>query len=51
MLHVVARVFEPQDYAFGLSQGSDLRESINRLLLQKTSSSQWRDLVYQYLGE
>lgn len=50
-LHVVARVFEPQDYAFGLPQGSNLRESINCLLLQKTSSPEWHDLVYQYLGE
>ena len=50
-IHVVARVFEQQDYAFGLLQGSDLRESINRLLLKRTSSPEWRDLVYQYLGE
>ncbi len=50
-LRVVARVFEPQDYAIALRQGSALRESINQALLEKTTSAQWQELLYRYLGE
>ena len=50
-LRVVPRVFEPQDYAIALRQGSALRESVNQVLLEKTTSAEWRDLLYRYLGE
>ncbi|KPJ99873.1 MAG: hypothetical protein AMK71_08990 [Nitrospira bacterium SG8_35_4] len=50
-LSVVKRIFEQQYYAFGLIQGSPLRESINRALLEKTGLPWWQDIVYEYLGK
>jgi ABC-type amino acid transport substrate-binding protein len=50
-LRVVPRVFEPQDYAIALRQGSALRESVNQVLLEKTTSAEWQNLLYRYLGE
>ena len=50
-LRVVPRVFEPQDYAIALRQGSALREPVNQVLLDKTASADWQDLLYRYLGE
>ena len=47
---VLKRVFEQQYYAFGLIQGSPLRESINRTLLEKTELPWWQDTLYEYLG-
>ena len=50
-LRVAPRVFEPQDYAIALRQESALREPMNQVLLQKTTSAEWQDLLYRYLGE
>ena len=50
-LSVVKRVFEQQYYAFGLIQNSPLRESINRVLLEKTELPWWQDTLYQYIGK
>ena len=49
-LSVVKRVFEQQYYAYGLIHNSLLRESINRVLLEKTELPWWQDTLYQYLG-
>lgn len=49
-LSVLKIVFEQQFYAFGLMQNSPLRESINRVLLEKTGLPWWQDKLYQYMG-
>jgi ABC-type amino acid transport substrate-binding protein len=50
-LRVVPRVFEPQDYAIALRQGSAFREQVNQALLERTTTAEWHDLLYSYLGE
>lgn len=40
----------PQDYGFVMPQGSQLREPLNRELLQVIQTSNWRESVAQYLG-
>lgn len=50
-LHVLPRVFERQDYAFGLPSGSMLREDINRAMLQIINRPEWEDSLRRYLGE
>jgi polar amino acid transport system substrate-binding protein len=42
---------DPQLYAFGVREGSPLRELINRDLLRITHAPGWRDLLYHYLGD
>ena len=42
---VLPNVFERQDYGFALPDGSPLRESINRALLQELGSDRWRELI------
>ncbi len=49
-LRVLSVSFERQDYAIALSSGNDLRESINRVLLDETRSQSWRDVLFDYLG-
>ena len=48
---VLPNVFERQDYGFALPDGSPLRESINRALLQELGSDRWRELIERYLGK
>jgi hypothetical protein len=50
-LQVLPNTFQRQDYAIGLEPGSALRESINRVLVQKIQDSQWKDTLYRYLGQ
>ena len=50
-LHVLPNTFLRQDYGIALPSKSTLRETINRVLLQKISESEWQDTVYKYLGE
>lgn len=49
--YVLPVTFDEQDYAFPLEQGSDLREPINQVVLRKTSSPEWQELLKKYLGE
>jgi ABC-type amino acid transport substrate-binding protein len=49
-VRILPTTFERQDYAFGLTSGSPLREAINRSLLKITSELAWEDLVRKYLG-
>mgnify|MGYP002821611699 CR=1 FL=1 len=49
-LTVLESVFDRQDYAFALPQGSDLREPINRAILEYLASDAWRDTLTEYLG-
>lgn len=49
-LRVLNATFERQDYGIVLPQGSPLRESINRALLEKIRVTEWQDTLYKYLG-
>ena len=48
--HVLPGTFQRQDYAIALSEGSPLRERVNRVLLEKTGQPDWQDLLFRYLG-
>jgi ABC-type amino acid transport substrate-binding protein len=48
-LHVLPNKIEDQYYAFGLRNQLELRESINRALLQTLAQDDWNDLVEEYL--
>ena len=50
-LQVLPNTFLRQDYGIALPPRSDLRETVNRVLLKKISESAWQDTVYKYLGE
>ena len=50
-LQVLPNTFLRQDYGIALPPRSPLRETVNRVLLQKISESAWQDTVYKYLGE
>lgn len=42
--------FKYQYYSICLPSGSDLREGINHILLEKTTEPHWKDLLFNYLG-
>ena len=48
---VLPSTFEKQNYAFALPSNSPLRESVNQVLLRKTSSPSWEDVLATYFGE
>lgn len=50
-LVVLPQTFERQDYAIALPEGSVLRERINRVLVEKSRSRSFQDVVFRYLGE
>ncbi len=50
-VHVLPATFERQDYAFALPPDSPLRERINRVLLRKIGSPEWKHVLADYLGE
>ncbi|HEX2255034.1 MAG TPA: transporter substrate-binding domain-containing protein [Thermoanaerobaculia bacterium] len=50
-LDVLPQTFERQDYAFGLRQGSPLREPINRALLRALAGENQRRRLADYLGD
>jgi len=47
---VLPHRFERQNYAIGLQAGSPIRESLNRILLEKTVGPEWEELLFRYLG-
>jgi len=49
-IQVLPGTFDRQTYAVVLPQGSPLRESINRALLEIIQGPDWRDTVAGYLG-
>ena len=49
-LKLIPGDFGRQDYAFGLPQGSKLREGINESLLRRIDSQPWNALVTETLG-
>ena len=48
---VLKNTFERQNYAFALPSNSPLRESVNQVLLRKTSSPSWDEVLATYFGE
>ena len=50
-LRVLNATFERQYYGIALPQGSPLRESINRVLLEKIRVTEWQNTLYKYLGQ
>jgi hypothetical protein len=49
-LRLVPGNFGRQDYAFGLPQGSTLREGINEALLRRIDGQPWNAQVKEMLG-
>ena len=47
---VLPIVLDPINYAFALPNDSPLRESLNRILLEKISSSTWKQTISNYIG-
>ena len=50
-LTVLPHIFDFQQYALALEVDSDLREPINRTLVEMISSENWEDLLLSYFGE
>ena len=50
-LFVLPGSFDSQDYGIALPDGSPLRESINRALLERLDTEAWDEIVFKYLGE
>ena len=50
-ISVLPGTFQRQDYAFAVPANSQLREPINRVLVEKIRSPQWQDVLYRYLGQ
>lgn len=49
-LMLLPNTFMPQNYALTLTEGSELVEPVNRVLLDITSSAEWQRLLDNYLG-
>ncbi len=50
-LHVLAREFEPQNYAIALPEDDPYREVVNQAILERINEAQWRERARRYLGE
>ncbi len=46
----VVGMFDRQDYALALPEGSALREPINRVLLREIGEPDWQAVLNRYLG-
>lgn len=49
-IEVLPWIFERQDYALVLPQGSPLRESINRSLLELLREPEWNEVLRRHIG-
>jgi len=47
---VLPQTFQIEPYGIALRDGSPWRKPVDRALLHRLASPQWRDLVYRYLG-
>jgi len=47
---VLPQIFQTEQYGIALRDGSPWRKPIDRALLHRLDSPEWRDLVYRYLG-
>jgi ABC-type amino acid transport substrate-binding protein len=50
-VRVLPVTFFRQDYAIALPQDSQLREPVNRALLEEVQSAEWDAILERYLGE
>ena len=50
-VQVLPKTFDHQSYGIALPAGSDLREPINRVLLDEISKTEWTELLDRYLGK
>ncbi|WNC70532.1 transporter substrate-binding domain-containing protein [Thalassotalea psychrophila] len=50
-IEISPATFERQDYGFALTQGSELREPLNRVLLRIVRNESWREKLEKYLGK
>ncbi len=50
-LRVLPLTFDKQTYGIALPVGSELREPLDRVLLQEIGSDWWQQLVFRYLDE
>ncbi|MDA1015267.1 MAG: transporter substrate-binding domain-containing protein [Planctomycetota bacterium] len=50
-VQVLPRIFERQDYAFGVQSDSPLREKLNQAILQVINRPEWDDRLKRYLGQ
>lgn len=50
-IRILPRLLEPSQYAIGLPEHSSMRETYNRLILDKLEGDAWRQLLKRYLGE
>lgn len=50
-LNVLPREFEHQFYGIALVEGSELREPINRTMLEVLDSDLWEQIISRYLGD
>ncbi len=48
---VLPQLFERQDYAFALPQGSGLREPLNQAIIEAIGSADHQELLFHYLGK
>lgn len=48
---VLPLTLEQVFYAYALPEGSELREDINRVLIEKISDPQWENVLFEYFGE
>ncbi|WNC70324.1 transporter substrate-binding domain-containing protein [Thalassotalea nanhaiensis] len=49
-IEISPATFERQDYGFALTQGSELREPLNRVLIRIVRNDSWREKLEKYLG-
>jgi len=47
---MVDTLFEEQNYGIALPENSELREAINRVILEIIHSTEWKDILRKYLG-
>jgi polar amino acid transport system substrate-binding protein len=50
-LSVLPNNLEPLLYGFGFPENSKLRETVNRIILERITSANWRKMNYKYFGE
>jgi len=51
LLKMLPETFEQESYGLGLPQDSQLREPLNRVLLEKLAGPAWHEARMRYLGE
>ncbi len=51
MLKVLPVTLDPLYYGFAMPQKSELREQVNRALLNEIDSQKWKNILKNYLGE